>query len=135
MAALGRKMSGAFKDALVSMEKIRKYGFLLRYAITGATGGVLQTFWLYVWVSLLGLRDYYLWGLVVGFCLILGAGNDQTRIRGKKKKKTRMHLHDSTCNDILEFLSPREVTASSSPVVAPKLFTIRATLAPGRTAR
>ena len=54
------------------MHLLRKYSFLLRYGITGVIGGVLQTFWLYVWVSLLGLRDYYLWGLVVGFCLILG---------------------------------------------------------------
>lgn len=31
----------------------------------------MQTFILYVWVSVLGLKDYYLWGLVVGFCITL----------------------------------------------------------------
>jgi putative flippase GtrA len=52
-------------------ELVRRYSFFLRYAVTGLTGGALQTFLLYVWVSLLGLKDYYLWGLVVGFCITL----------------------------------------------------------------
>ncbi len=51
---------------------VRKYGFLIRYGITGVIGAVLQTFILFVWVSVLGLTSYYLWGLVVGFCITLG---------------------------------------------------------------
>jgi putative flippase GtrA len=50
---------------------IKKYSFLIRYGISGATGGFLQTFLLWVWVSLLGLEEYYLWGLVVGFCITI----------------------------------------------------------------
>lgn len=51
---------------------IRKYSFIVRYGITGGIGGALQTFVLYIWVSVLGLTAYYLWGLVIGFCITLG---------------------------------------------------------------
>ncbi len=42
--------------------------FLMRYGISGALAGGVQTFILYVWVSILGLQTQYLRGVVVGFC-------------------------------------------------------------------
>jgi putative flippase GtrA len=58
-------------------EKVRKEGlvtkirFLLRYGISGLTGALIQVVSLYVWVSVLNLKDTYLLGLVVGFVLAL----------------------------------------------------------------
>jgi len=45
--------------------------FLIRYFISGATGIVIQTLSLFVWVSVLKLHDAYLWGVVIGFCIAL----------------------------------------------------------------
>lgn len=50
---------------------LRRYSFLIRYGISGVIGAIVQTLVLYIWVSVLGLRDHYLWGLVVGFCVTL----------------------------------------------------------------
>jgi putative flippase GtrA len=50
---------------------LQKYSFLIRYGISGVIGAMVQTFVLYIWVSVLGLKDHYLWGLVVGFCITL----------------------------------------------------------------
>lgn len=46
-------------------------GLLVRYAIVGATGAVIQTLTLYIWVTLAGLEEIYLVGAVVGFLLAL----------------------------------------------------------------
>ncbi len=44
---------------------------LIRYAISGGLGAVVQSAFLYVWVSVLGLERDYLWGAVLGFCIAL----------------------------------------------------------------
>ncbi|PIR83427.1 hypothetical protein COU19_00500 [Candidatus Kaiserbacteria bacterium CG10_big_fil_rev_8_21_14_0_10_56_12] len=44
---------------------------LVRYGLVGAAGGVLQTLILIVWVDLLGLANYYLWGAALGFVVAL----------------------------------------------------------------
>lgn len=43
----------------------------MRYGITGVFGALVQVFALWLWVGVLGLRDHYLWGVVVGFCSAL----------------------------------------------------------------
>ncbi|MBI3572133.1 GtrA family protein [Candidatus Kaiserbacteria bacterium] len=43
--------------------------FLVRYGISGATGGLIQTVGLYIWVSLFGFRATYLWGVVIAYCI------------------------------------------------------------------
>jgi putative flippase GtrA len=48
-----------------------KYFLLIRYGIIGVFGAFVQVFTLWLWVSVLGLRDQYLWGVVVGFCTAL----------------------------------------------------------------
>ena len=53
------------------MITLSNYWFLLRYAVVGVSGGVLQTATLYVWVELLRLQEYYLSGSAIGFCLAL----------------------------------------------------------------
>ncbi len=53
------------------MISFSNYWFLLRYALVGISGGVLQTATLYVWVEILHLQAYYLSGSAVGFCLAL----------------------------------------------------------------
>jgi putative flippase GtrA len=45
------------------------YGLLLRYLISGIAGGTTQIATLYIWVSVLGMQTYYLWGVALGFCL------------------------------------------------------------------
>jgi putative flippase GtrA len=50
---------------------LQRYSFLIRYGISGVIGALVQTLTLYIWVTVLGLRDHYLWGLVVGFCVTL----------------------------------------------------------------
>ncbi len=49
----------------------KKYGFFIRYGISGAIGAVVQTSALYIWISVWGLKDHYLWGLVFGFCVTI----------------------------------------------------------------
>ncbi len=56
--------------ALVEVHKPRAL-FLLRYGLSGLAGGLTQTVVLYVWVTVLGLTDTYLIGLVVGFIAAL----------------------------------------------------------------
>lgn len=41
--------------------------FLMRYGITGGTGAVIQIVGLYLWVSVLNLREQYLWGVVLAY--------------------------------------------------------------------
>ncbi|MBM3261070.1 GtrA family protein [Candidatus Kaiserbacteria bacterium] len=48
-----------------------KYRLLVRYGITGVFGAFVQVCTLWAWVALLGLREQYLWGVVVGFCTAL----------------------------------------------------------------
>ena len=45
--------------------------FLARYGISGATGGIIKTLGLYVWVSVLGFEAEYLWGVVIAYCVAL----------------------------------------------------------------
>ena len=42
---------------------------IIKYGISGGIGAVLQVGTLYVWVSLLGLTDYYLAGAILGFVI------------------------------------------------------------------
>lgn len=44
-----------------------RYALLIRYGISGGTGAVIQTLLLYVWISILGLTAYYIWGVVISF--------------------------------------------------------------------
>ena len=44
---------------------------LARYGISGITGGAIQTLSLFVWVTLLGLEELYLLGLLFGFIMAL----------------------------------------------------------------
>lgn len=48
-----------------------KYRLLLRYGIVGVVGGAIQTLTLYLWVGVLHLEAFYLFGAVVGFCAAL----------------------------------------------------------------
>lgn len=48
-----------------------RFLFLARYGISGLTGGAIQVLFLYIWVSLLGLKSTYLLGLVLGFICAL----------------------------------------------------------------
>ncbi len=43
--------------------------FFIRYGISGVVGAFIQTSTLFVWVSLLGFKDQYLWGVVIGFSI------------------------------------------------------------------
>lgn len=43
--------------------------FLIRYGISGATGGAIQVVGLFIWVSLLGLEAHYLWGVGIAYCI------------------------------------------------------------------
>lgn len=45
--------------------------FLLRYAASGVIGGAIQVLFLFLWVSILGLEETYLLGLVLGFVMAL----------------------------------------------------------------
>ena len=45
--------------------------FFIRYVMVGLLGIGIQTSTLYLWVDVIGLRTWYLAGLVVGFCLSL----------------------------------------------------------------
>jgi putative flippase GtrA len=56
--------------ALVEVHKPRAF-FLIRYGLSGLAGGLTQTVVLYVWVTVLGFTDTYLWGLVLGFMAAL----------------------------------------------------------------
>jgi putative flippase GtrA len=44
---------------------------LVRYGISGVTGGVIQTIGLYLWVSVLGFMAGYLWGVVIAYLVAL----------------------------------------------------------------
>lgn len=44
---------------------------LARYGISGITGGAIQTLFLFVWITLLGLEELYLLGLLFGFMVAL----------------------------------------------------------------
>lgn len=44
---------------------------IVRYGIVGASGALLQIVALWVWVSVLDMREYYLAGVWIGFCLAL----------------------------------------------------------------
>lgn len=48
-----------------------KYFLLIRYGIIGVFGAFIQVFGLWLWVGVFGLRDHYLWGVVVAFCCAL----------------------------------------------------------------
>ena len=48
-----------------------RFDFLIRYALTGALGAFIQTFFLYLWISILGFEETYLLGAVLGFLLAL----------------------------------------------------------------
>src|SRR6185436_4502499 len=48
-----------------------RFWLLLRYATAGAFGAFVQTFLLYVWVTLLGFHETYLLGAFFGFCVAL----------------------------------------------------------------
>jgi putative flippase GtrA len=50
---------------------MKRLYFLVRYGITGVAGGVIQTLFLYVWVTLFGFEKTYLLGLIFGFILAL----------------------------------------------------------------
>lgn len=49
----------------------QRFLLLIRYGISGITGGVIQILFLYAWVTLLGLEKIYLLGLVLGFVVAL----------------------------------------------------------------
>lgn len=71
-----RKPSG--DSPVPSMEMPLRTGsrllFLVRYGISGLTGGAIQVLFLYIWVTLLGLESTYLLGLVLGFiCALVAA--------------------------------------------------------------
>ncbi len=44
---------------------------MIRYAIVGVTGAIIQMVSLWLWVGVFDLQDQYLWGIVIGFCLAL----------------------------------------------------------------
>ena len=48
-----------------------RFWLLIRYAVAGALGAMVQTGALYVWVSVLGFRALYLFGAIFGFLLAL----------------------------------------------------------------
>lgn len=48
-----------------------RYSFVIRYGIAGVCGAFLQTSTLYIWVSVLGFQNHYLWGVVIGFSIAL----------------------------------------------------------------
>ena len=48
--------------------------FLARYIISGGTAGIIQIIGLYIWVSVLGLTEQYLWGVVVAYCIAVVVG-------------------------------------------------------------
>jgi putative flippase GtrA len=50
---------------------LERFWLLFRYGVSGAFGAFVQTFSLYVWVSLLGFHETYLLGAFIGFCLAL----------------------------------------------------------------
>ena len=50
---------------------MKRFAFYVRYGLVGVLGGLIQTLSLYIWVDVLKLRDSYLWGVVVGFCIAL----------------------------------------------------------------
>ena len=43
----------------------------IRYALVGSLAVIIQIVVLYIWVSVLGLKEWYLVGAVVGFCIAL----------------------------------------------------------------
>jgi len=45
--------------------------FLVRYGISGLTGGAIQVISLYIWITLLGFESTYLLGLGLGFVIAL----------------------------------------------------------------
>lgn len=53
-------------QALYAMHRTEVF-FLMRYGITGGTGAVIQVAGLYLWVSVLHLREQYLWGVVLAY--------------------------------------------------------------------
>ncbi len=50
-------------------QHIERFSLIVRYGVSGVVGAVVQISSLYFWVSVLGLRTHYLWGVVVAFCL------------------------------------------------------------------
>jgi len=48
-----------------------RYGYLPRYGIAGLIGGLIQEGTLYLWVEIFGKEEYYLLGVVFGFCAAL----------------------------------------------------------------
>jgi putative flippase GtrA len=59
----------AFRALLFAL---RKHSWLLlRYGVAGAFGAFVQTFTLYLWVTVFGLQETYLFGALLGFCLAL----------------------------------------------------------------
>jgi putative flippase GtrA len=46
---------------------------IIRYGLVGVLGALMQITALWLWVDILGLREHYLWGVVVGFSLALAA--------------------------------------------------------------
>lgn len=45
--------------------------FLARYGVSGAFGAFVQTFSLYIWVSVLGITEHYLVGAALGLIIAL----------------------------------------------------------------
>lgn len=54
-----------------SPRQLDDFLFLMRYGISGALAGVIQIVGLYVWVSMLGLAEQYLWGMVISYVIAL----------------------------------------------------------------
>jgi len=46
-------------------------GTVVRYAVVGGLGVMIQTATLYIWVSVLHLENIYLVGILIGFCIAL----------------------------------------------------------------
>lgn len=53
------------------MPDLVQYKPYIKYGIVGLTGALLQVAMLFVWVSILGLRAHYIWGVVIGFLVAL----------------------------------------------------------------
>lgn len=68
-----RKPSGdtSAQSAKIPLSTDGRLLFLVRYGLSGLTGGAIQVLFLYIWVTLLGLESTYLVGLVLGFICAL----------------------------------------------------------------
>ncbi len=55
----------------IFVEERHRLAQLMRYIVSGIVGVLIQIATLYIWVTILGFKDSYLWGVVIGFCIAL----------------------------------------------------------------